>query len=95
MYWRTFAIINGFNREHVLRIRYDNTPPDIETLLQEAGHFGLKRRQQTLEVIMELHEAVSEWSTVFAACNVPEKDSESIGRDISRWLKETNPALFV
>ena len=85
----------GFNREHVLRIGYDNRPPDFETLLQEAGHFGLKRRQQTLEVIMEIHEAVSEWNTVFTACNVPEKDSESIGKDINHWLKETNPAPFI
>lgn len=78
----------GFNMEHVLRIGYDNTPPDLETLLQEAKYFGLKRQQQTLEVIMEVHEAVSEWSTVFAACNVPEKDAESIGRDISRRLEK-------
>jgi hypothetical protein len=85
----------GFNREHVLRIRYDNRPPDLETLLQEAGHFGLKRRQHALEVAMEVYEAVSEWSTVFATCNVPERDAESIGKDISHRLKETNPASFV
>ncbi len=85
----------GFNREHVLRIGYDNRPPDLETLLQEAGHFGLKRRQQTLEVIMEIHEAVSEWSAVFATCNVPKRDAESIGRDINQRLKETNPATFI
>ncbi len=85
----------GFNREHVLRIGYDNRLPDLETLLQEAGHFGLKRRQQALKVIMEVHEAVSEWSTVFAACNVPERDAESIGRDINQRLKETKPAPFV
>ena len=85
----------GFNREHVLRIGYDNRPPDLGTLLQEAGHFGLKRRQQAQEVVMEIHEAVSEWSTVFTACNVPEKDAQSIGKDINHRLKETNPATFV
>ncbi|MBW2594346.1 MAG: type II toxin-antitoxin system HipA family toxin [Deltaproteobacteria bacterium] len=85
----------GFNREHVLRIGYDNRPPDLETLLQEAGHFGLKRRQRTREVVMEVHEAVSEWRTVFAAHNVPEKDVENIGGDISYRLKKTNPATFV
>ena len=85
----------GFNREHILRIGYDNTPPDLETLLQEAKHFGLKRRRQILKMIMEVHEAVSEWSTVFAACNVPEKDTESIGKDINHRSKETNPAAFV
>jgi serine/threonine-protein kinase HipA len=78
----------GFNREHVLRIGYDNTPPDLETLLQEARHFGLKRRQQAQEVVMEVHKAVLEWNTVFAAYNVPEKDAESIGRDISRRLEK-------
>ncbi len=85
----------GFNREHVLRIGLDNRPPDLETLLQEARHFGLKRRQQTVEVIRKVHEAVSEWSTVFTACNVPEKDAQSIGKDINHRLKETNPASFV
>ena len=79
----------GFNREHVLRIGYDNRSPDFETLLQEAKHFGLKRRQQAQEVVMEVHEAVSGWSTVFTACNVPEKDAESIGKDINHRLKET------
>ncbi len=85
----------GFNREHVLRIGYDNRPPDLETLLQEAGHFGLKRRQQAAGIVGEVHTAVSEWSTIFAACNVQEKDAESIGNDISHRLKETNPAPFV
>ena len=85
----------GFNREHVLRIGLDNRPPDLETLLQEARHFGLKRRQQTVEVIRKVHEAVSEWSTVFTACNVPEKDAQSIGKDINHRLKETNQASFV
>lgn len=78
----------GFNREHVLRIGLDNRPPDLEALLQEARHFGLKRRQQTVEVVRDVHEAVSGWSTVFKACNVPEKDAESIGRDISQRLEK-------
>ncbi|MEA3416131.1 MAG: type II toxin-antitoxin system HipA family toxin [Thermodesulfobacteriota bacterium] len=78
----------GFNREHVLRIGYDSRPPDLETLLQEAGHFGLKRRQQALKMIMEVYKAVSEWSKVFAAYNVPKKDYEAIGRDISKRLKK-------
>jgi len=79
----------------VLRIGLDNRPPDLETLIQEAKHFGLKPRQQTLKVVMEVHEAVLEWNVVFTACNVPERDSESIGRDINHRLKETNPAPFV
>lgn len=85
----------GFNREHVLRIGYDNRPPDFKTLLQEASHFGIKRQKQAREVIMEVHETVSGWSTVFTECNVPKKDAESIGKDISHRLKETNPASFV
>ena len=59
------------------------------------GHFGLKRQQQAQEVIMEVHETVSGWSTVFTACNVPEKDAESIGKDINHRLKETNAVPFV
>jgi len=78
----------GFNREHVLRIGYDNRPPDLETLLQEAGHFGLKRRQQAKEVVMEIHEAVLEWPAIFTANKVPAKDAESIGRNISQRLEK-------
>ena len=78
----------GFNREHVLRIGLDNRPPDLETLLQEAGHFGLKRRQQAQELVMEVHEAVLEWPAIFTANKVPVKDVKSIGRDISRRLEK-------
>ncbi|MCK5509054.1 MAG: type II toxin-antitoxin system HipA family toxin [Desulfobacterales bacterium] len=79
----------GFNREQVLRIGYDNRPPDLETLLQEAGHFGLKRRQHAREVIMEIHETVSGWRAVFTECNVPERDAESIGKDINYRIKRS------
>lgn len=79
----------GFNREHVLRIGLDTRPPNTETLLVEAKHFGIKRRQQAIKVIKEIHEAVSEWPQVFSKCNVPEKDAESIGKDIVQRLKIT------
>jgi serine/threonine-protein kinase HipA len=78
----------GFNREHVLRIGYDNRPPDLETLLQEAWHFGLKRRQRAQELVMEVHEAVLEWPPIFTSNKVPAKDAESIGRNISRRLEK-------
>jgi serine/threonine-protein kinase HipA len=79
----------GANREHVLRIGMDARPPNTETLLVEAKHFGIKRRQQAMKVIEEIHGAVSEWPQVFSECNVPEKDAESIGRDIGQRLKMT------
>ncbi|MFH1672499.1 MAG: type II toxin-antitoxin system HipA family toxin [Pseudomonadota bacterium] len=76
----------GFNREHVLRIGLDNRPPEIETLLEEAKHFGIKRRQQSVDVIEEVHEVVAGWPEVFSANNVPEKDAETIAKDISQRL---------
>ena len=79
----------GFNREHVLRIGLDNRPPKAETLLVEAKHFGIKRRQQAMEIIKEIHGAVSKWPDVFRQCHVPEKDAEKIGKDIARRLKVT------
>ena len=85
----------GFNREHVLRIGYDNRPPNLKTLLREAGHFGLKRQQQAAEVIRDVHEAVSGWSAVFAACNVPERDAENIGKDISKRLEITGSNCLI
>jgi serine/threonine-protein kinase HipA len=79
----------GFNQEHVLRIGLDTRPPDAETLLGEARHFGIKRRQQAMEVIEEIHGAVSQWPQVFSECHVPEEDAESMGKDIVRRLKLT------
>jgi serine/threonine-protein kinase HipA len=79
----------GFNQEHVLRIGMDTLPPNAGTLLVEAKHFGIKRRQQAMEVIAEIHGAVSNWPKVFSKCNVPEKDAVSIGKDIDRRLKMT------
>jgi serine/threonine-protein kinase HipA len=79
----------GFNQEHVLRIGMDTLPPNAETLLVEAKHFGIKRRQQAMEVITEIHAAVSKWPEVFSEYNVPEKDAVSIGYDIGRRLKLT------
>lgn len=79
----------GFNREHILRIGLDTRPPNAETLLVEAKHFGIKRRQQAMAVIKKVHGAVSKWPEVFSKCNVPEKDAVSIGKDIDQRLKTT------
>lgn len=79
----------GFNREHVLRIGIDNRVPDFKTLLDEAKHFGIKRRQQAKDVIEEVRGAVSKWGEIFSVCDVPISDAESIGRDIRQRLKKT------
>ncbi len=78
----------GFNREHVLRIGLDSYPPNVETLLAETKHFGIKRRQQAMEIIEEIYGVVSKWPKVFSKYNVPEKDAESIGKDIGQRLKK-------
>ncbi|MFO7963090.1 MAG: type II toxin-antitoxin system HipA family toxin [Desulfobacterales bacterium] len=79
----------GFYREHVLRIGLDTRPPNAETLLAEAKHFGIKKRQLSMEIIAETHRAVSKWPEVFHNYNVPEKDAENIGKDIDQRLKIT------
>jgi serine/threonine-protein kinase HipA len=79
----------GFNREHVLRIGMDSLPANTETLLVESKHFGIKRRQRALEIIEEIHGAVSKWFEVFGEFKVPEKDTEKIGRDLTQRLKLT------
>jgi serine/threonine-protein kinase HipA len=76
----------GFNQEHVLRIGLENRPPDLGTLLEEAKHFGIKRQQNVMEMLREVHTTVSEWRTVFEECFVPETDTEQIGRDIRSRL---------
>lgn len=79
----------GFNREHALRIGLDTRPPSAETLLTEAKHFGIKRRQKAMEVIKETQETVLKWRKVFSNSKVPEKDAEIMGKDIDRRLKTT------
>jgi serine/threonine-protein kinase HipA len=83
----------GCNREHVLRIGLDTRPPDSETLLAEAKHFGIKRRQQAVEVLGEIYKAVSGWPKVFSEYNVPEKDAVEIGKDIGQRLGKTGSYL--
>lgn len=76
----------GFNQEQVLRIGLDTQLPTAETLLGEAKYFGIKRRQQALEIAALIHETVSGWREAFAACGVPDPDAETIGRDIEQRL---------
>jgi len=81
----------GFNPEHVLRIGTDNRPPNLETLLSEAKHFEIKRRQKALDVVSEIREAMLGWVEVFAAYDVPEKDIDILEKDISHRLKRLIP----
>ncbi len=82
----------GFNREHALRIGLDNRPADIETILGEAKHFGIKRRPLALEVVRNVHESVMQWPEVFAENSVPEKDTKNIGKDINSRLHTSTTA---
>ncbi|NVM22520.1 MAG: type II toxin-antitoxin system HipA family toxin [Desulfobacterales bacterium] len=83
----------GFNQEHVLRIGLDNRPPELQTLLAEAKLFGIKRRQQAMDVIERVHETVVVWPKIFSANNVPEKSAESVGKDIIQRLKRISVGL--
>jgi len=78
----------GFNREHVLRIGLDSRTPDIETLLAEAKHFGIKQHQKAVETVTEMCAFVSRWRLVYTTCGVPKKDSQIIGADICQRLKK-------
>ena len=80
----------GFNRDHVLCIGLDNRVSNFKTLMDEAKHFGIKRRQQAIDIMEEVHQAVEAWSDIFTAYDVPEKDAESIGKDINQRLKTTD-----
>lgn len=80
----------GFNQEHVLRIGLDNRPAGLKTLLAEAKHFGIKRRQQALDIIKEVHEIVTAWPDVFSMYNVPGKDAKVIGKDITQRCSRIN-----
>ena len=78
----------GFNQEHVLRIGLTNRPSDIETIIAEAKYFGIKRRQSTVDLVQSVYSAVAEWPAVFSAYDVPKKDTETIGNEITRRLTQ-------
>jgi hypothetical protein len=61
--------------------------------ISEAKHFGIKRRQQTVDMIEEVHEIVIAWPEVFSKYNVPEKDAEIIGKDINHRLNKIDVSL--
>ncbi len=77
----------GFNHEHVLSIGHSTRTPAAETLLREAKQFGIKRRRQAAEIVNQIHETVSGWSSVFTEHGVPEKDVQRIGVDINMRLE--------
>lgn len=77
----------GFNQEQVLRVGLDTRPPDLATLLAEAKYFGIKRRQQAVEIVTTVYEVVAGWREAFGACGVPEQDAETIGLDIGTRLQ--------
>ncbi len=79
----------GFNREHTLAIALDHNVPDREILLKEARYFGIKRRQQAVDLIEVVYESVCRWETIFLDCDIPEKDRRIIGSDIKERLKRT------
>ncbi|MFH0729088.1 MAG: type II toxin-antitoxin system HipA family toxin [Pseudomonadota bacterium] len=84
----------GFNREHVLRIGLNTLTPDHATLLEEAKHFGIKRRQSAVDMLQQVCTAVLQWPSIFAGNDVPEKDMEIIGKEIGQKIIKLASPLF-
>jgi serine/threonine-protein kinase HipA len=78
----------GANQEHVLRIGTDNGTPNLETILAEARSFGIKHRQQALDIFTEVYDGVGEWAAFFDDCQVPERNSITIGNDIAQRVRK-------
>jgi serine/threonine-protein kinase HipA len=72
----------GLNREHVLRIGYDNLIANKEVLIREAKNFGIKQRAKADKIITAMLFYVSHWQTVFKEFDVPDRDIQILGRDI-------------
>jgi serine/threonine-protein kinase HipA len=79
----------GFNREHVLRIGLNTLTPDHATLLEEAKHFGIKRRQSAVDMLQQVRTAVLQWPSIFTNNDVPGKDMGVIGTEITTRLIKT------
>ncbi len=72
----------GLNRDHVLRIGFDNVVANKKVLLLEAKSFGIKQQARADEIIEAMFSAVSNWQKVFNEFEVPDRDSKIIGKDI-------------
>ncbi len=76
----------GLNREHVLNIGHYPWVDNRRVLVQEAGHFGIKRQSKANELIDAVLFTVADWERVFSECGVPKRDIEIIGKDIEDRL---------
>lgn len=76
----------GLNHEHVLRIGLYPQVDSRRILVEEARHFGIKRRSKADDIIDAVFSAVADWERVFAEFGVPKRDIEIIGRDIENRL---------
>jgi serine/threonine-protein kinase HipA len=72
----------GLNREHVLRIGYDNVVANKEVLFEEAKNFGIKQQAKANRIITAVLSEVSHWENVFREFGVPDRDIQILGRDI-------------
>lgn len=82
----------GFNREHVLSIGPGSRLPTGKTLADEAKKFGVKRREQAIEIVRSIHAIVASWEQVFKEHDVPQSDRDAIGKDICLRLEKTRVA---
>ena len=76
----------GLNREHVLRIGYDNVVANKEILIREAKNFGIKQQAKADEIITAVFSEVSRWEKVFREFDVPDRDIQILGRDIEERM---------
>ena len=76
----------GLNQEHVLRIGSDHVVANKEVLVQEAKIFGIKQRARANRIIADVFAEVSRWEKVFREFGVPDRDIQTLGRDIEKRL---------
>lgn len=77
----------GLNREHVLSINDSYTRPDRVSILKEAKYYDVKQQSKAEEILDSMIETVKNWEGFFQKFGVPQKDMESIGRDIENRIK--------
>ncbi len=78
----------GLNQEHILRIDQHNIILNRQSLIQEAKNFGIKQKSKAIDIIEKMFKSVSNWESVFKDFEVPRKDIEIIGKDITCRLEK-------
>jgi len=77
----------GENPEHVLQFMHTAYPPRWDELITIGCDMFRLSNRKALNILENVHEALTPWKSVFETHNVPDADIKRLEKDIDRRLK--------